>query len=69
MPKMPTKEQLEKMHEIANAKLNPVEVVESLLNDDPTLKELQKDLINRGIVREVDAEGHVITANPRPDQF
>lgn len=69
MPKMPTKEQLEKMHEIANAKLNPVEVIESLLNDEPTLKELQHDLINRGVVREVDEEGHVITANPRPDQF
>lgn len=60
MPKMPNKQQLEKMHEIANKTLDPVEVLEGLLNDVPELKDLQQRLIDEGIVQEVDEQGNPV---------
>ena len=69
MPKRPTNKQLERMHEIANEQVNPVEVIESLLNDAPELKELQKELIKQGIVREVDANGRPLSNVPRPSTY
>lgn len=69
MPKRPTDKQLERMHEIANEQVNPVEVIESLLNDAPELKELQNELIKQGIVREVDANGRPLSNVPRPSTY
>ena len=60
MPKMPTKEQREKMHEIATATIDPRAVLEGLLNDVPELAELRDRLIAEGYVQEVDDEGNPV---------
>lgn len=60
MPKMPTKEQLEKMHEIANSKIDPIAVLEGLLNDEPELEPLRDRLIDEGLVQVVDDEGYTL---------
>lgn len=69
MPKRPTDKQLERMHELANEQVNPVAVIESLLNDAPELQELQKELIRQGIVKEVDANGRPLSNVPRPTPY
>lgn len=69
MPKRPTDKQLERMHELANEQVNPVEVIESLLNDAPELQELKNELVKQGIVREVDANGRPLSNVPRPSTY
>lgn len=69
MPRRPTEKQLERMHEIAVNGVNPVEVVESLLNEAPELQELKKELIRQGIVQEVDANGRPVSNVPRPTPY
>ena len=57
MPKMPSKQELDKMHELAHARLDSREILEGLLNDDPELEPLKERLIAEGLVQVVDDDG------------
>lgn len=64
MAKMPTPEERQKMHELAKAAaektLDPVAIIEGLLNDAPELSDLKNRLIEDGIVEVVNDDGSPI---------
>ena len=60
MPKMPTPEQRKMMHELAHKTLDPREILEGLLNDDPELAPLRDRLIADGLVQVVDDDGNPV---------